>query len=53
MFLLVGHVEKIEKNLPKAVTTAKLKRKGDCIFRIFVMPKVAAKKGHAHVEYNT
>ena len=31
--LLVGHVEKIEKNLPKAVTTAKLKRKGDFVFR--------------------
>ena len=31
--LLVGHVEKNRKNLPKAVTAAKLKRKGDCIFR--------------------
>ena len=28
-----GTCRKNRKNLPKAVTTAKLKRKGDCIFR--------------------
>ena len=28
-----GTCRKLRKNLPKAVTTAKLKRKGDCVFR--------------------
>ena len=28
-----GTCRKLRKNLPKAVTTAKLKRKGDCMFR--------------------
>ena len=51
-----GTCRKNRKNLPKAVTIAKLKRKGDCVFRRdgpFVVPKVAGKKGRAHVEYNT
>ena len=51
-----GTCRKNRKNLPKAVTTAKLKRKGDCIFRRdgpLLCLKWREKKGHAHVEYNT
>ena len=51
-----GTSRKNRKNLPKAVTTVKQKRKGDCVFRKgwpFVIPKVVGKKGCAHVEYNT
>ena len=51
-----GTCRKNRKNLPKAVTTAKLKRKGDCIFRRdgpLLCLKWWQKKGCAHVEYNT
>ena len=51
-----GTCRKNKKKWPKAVTIAKLKRKGDCIFRRtgpLLCLKWREKKRRAHVEYNT